>query len=335
MKRRVAISQGLLQHFYMGIRFSFDLGTNSIGWAVWRTGVDPRGIFGVDAPLEILRAGVRIFKDGRNPKSKASLASERRAARLARRTRDRFKLRREDLLKALAKHGLFPEAGEERLALAKLDPYELRARAVNEALATFEIGRALFHLHQRRGFKSQRKGVAQDEELGKIAAGTERLKIALAALGCSTLGEFLWQRRGERKSTRIRLDGAGNQALYEFYPTREIVQDEFQAIWSTQAAYHPAALTEVAKAEIEAILFRQRPIKPPPVGKCSFTDELRAPKALPSVAAREIYERLNHLRIGYDDGIRRPLSVAERDLLATELLRSAKLTFPGLASSSG
>ena len=41
----------------MGIRFSFDVGTNSIGGAVWKTGPDPEGRFGADAPRELLWAG--------------------------------------------------------------------------------------------------------------------------------------------------------------------------------------------------------------------------------------------------------------------------------------
>ena len=95
----------------MGIRFAFDLGTNSLGFAIWRTGPDPSGVFGDDAPLELLWSGVRLFKDGRNPKDQQSLATMRRIPKQARKRRDRFVLRRADLMAALVAAGLMPSDG--------------------------------------------------------------------------------------------------------------------------------------------------------------------------------------------------------------------------------
>ena len=61
----------------MDMRFAFDIGTNSIGSAVWRIGPDPAGVYGDNAPLELLWAGVRTFTNGRQPASpgKAALAN--------------------------------------------------------------------------------------------------------------------------------------------------------------------------------------------------------------------------------------------------------------------
>jgi len=141
----------------MGTRFAFDLGTNSLGFAVWRTGLDPNGVFGEHAPRELLWSGVRLFKDGRNPKDQQSLATMRRIPKQARKRRDRFVLRRADLIAALIEAGLMPSDTSERKALEALDPYALRAAALDRALKPHEIGRAIFHLNQRRGFKSNRK----------------------------------------------------------------------------------------------------------------------------------------------------------------------------------
>lgn len=324
----------------MGTRFAFDLGTNSIGWAVWRTGPDPAGIFGPDAPLELLGAGVRLFKDGRNPKDGQSLAAMRRVPKQARKRRDRFLLRRKELAQALVAVGLFPADAAERRALETLDPYQLRARALDRALAPHEIGRAIFHLNQRRGFKSNRKTDKADKDKGKIAEGKERLRARLAETNSRTLGEYLWSRhRGEthdparprspgRQPTRIRLDGEGAKALYEFYPAREMVRDEFDLIWKAQAAFHPDLLTAEAHEAIGGILFRQRLLKKPKVGRCTFEpEEERQPKALPSVQAREIYERLNHLRLSTGLNAERRLRPEERDALASHLLNEDKLTF--------
>lgn len=324
----------------MGIRYSFDIGTNSIGWAVWRTGADPRDVFGPDAPLELLGAGVRLFKDGRNPKDGQSLAAMRRVPKQARKRRDRFVLRRADLIAALVDAGLMPAKEEERKALAMLDPYQLRARGLDEKLTPHEFGRVLFHLHQRRGFKSNRKTdrKGDDKDKGKIADANARLDETLKAMNCRTFGEYLWMRhRGAghdpqrprdpgRQPTRIRLEGQGARALYEFYPTRDMLKGEFRELWKRQAEYHPDLLTPATKERIGTILFRQRDLKPPKIGKCTFeyaAGELRLPKALPSVQAREIYERLGHLRLSSGAGAERPLQPAERDQLATALLHSS------------
>jgi len=131
-------------------RLGVDLGANSLGWAAIL--LNEAG-----EPAGFLAAGSRIFSDGRDPKSGASLAVDRRDARSMSRRRDRFKQRREALIKYLVRDGIFPADKAERKALAVLDPIELRARALDEALPLAHLGRALFHLNQRRGFKSNRK----------------------------------------------------------------------------------------------------------------------------------------------------------------------------------
>jgi CRISPR-associated endonuclease Csn1 len=324
----------------MGVRFAFDLGTNSLGFAVWRTGPDPAGIFGQDAPLELLWSGVRLFKDGRNPKDQQSLATMRRIPKQARKRRDRFVLRRADLMDVLRGAGLMPADEAERKALEAVDPYALRAAALDRALAPYEIGRAIFHLNQRRGFKSNRKTDKADKDKGKIAVASAKLQDALRELDCRTLGEFLWLRhRGQtrdprrvrdpgRQPTRIRLEGAGAKALYEFYPTRQMVRDEFEAIWRTQATHNPELLTSERHDAVAKVLFRQRDLKAPKIGKCTFVPgEERLPKALPSVEAREIYERLAHLRIWDGGRGERGLTAPERDALASVLLSEGKMTY--------
>ena len=108
-------------------------------------------------PHGIVATGSRIFSDGRDDKSKTTLKADRRDARSARRRRDRFKQRQTFLLDILTKADLFPSDKQEREALRKLDPLKLRASALTEKLERHHIGRALFHLNQRRGFKSNRK----------------------------------------------------------------------------------------------------------------------------------------------------------------------------------
>ena len=148
-----------------------DIGTNSIGWA----------LYDGDSIRDI---GVRIFSDGRDPKSGASLAVDRRDARAMRR---RYLGRREALLRELVKCGLMPKDKATAKLLEAEDPYMLRVRALDHALTPHELGRALFHLNQRRGFKSNRKadrtsGVGED---GKIASGTKALDEAMRQIDSS------------------------------------------------------------------------------------------------------------------------------------------------------
>ena len=155
-------------------RFAFDLGTNSLGWAVYRLDASLR-------PCELVDCGVRLFSDGRNPKDGQSLAAMRRVPRSARRRRDRFVQRRDLLMTLLIRHGLMPDDQGARKALEKLDPYDVRSRALDERIDLHHLGRALFHLNQRRGFQSNRiaDASADDKEKGKIATGADQLRNKL------------------------------------------------------------------------------------------------------------------------------------------------------------
>ena len=152
----------------MKYRLGLDIGTNSLGWCVLE-------LNGEKEPINIVASGVRIFSDGREKKSKATLKASRREARSARRRRDRFIQRRTFLLDELTKHGLFPESINERLTLQKLNPLELRATALMEELPLYYFGRALLHLNQRRGFKSNRKDTSEDKLSGKISRSARKL----------------------------------------------------------------------------------------------------------------------------------------------------------------
>ena len=75
-------------------RLGLDLGTNSVGWAA--LALDQN-----NEPLKIIDSGVRIFSDGREPKTGEPLAIARRIARGMRRRRDRFLSRKKTLMNYL------------------------------------------------------------------------------------------------------------------------------------------------------------------------------------------------------------------------------------------
>jgi CRISPR-associated endonuclease Csn1 len=305
-------------------RLGIDFGSNSLGWCLYLVESDGR-------PVAILALGVRIFSDGRNPTSKDSLAVERRSARAMRRRRDRYLQRRSFLLAALVAHGLMPANESEAKLLAERDPYDLRVRALSEALHPHEIGRALFHLNQRRGFKSNRKTDRRNsnKDDGKIRQAEIELDRAMLEVGVGiTLGQFL--QRLATKRVRMKADGTG----YEFYPQRRHYEYEFNRIWQEQSKRHPAVLTEAAHAHIHKIIFHQRDLKKQTVGKCTFLDEPRLPKAHPLFQERRLYEEVNQLRVR-ENGKERPLTIDERNLVVLALKQpkrqDAKVAFTAIA----
>mgnify|MGYP001081611619 CR=1 FL=1 len=325
------------------MRLGIDIGTNSIGWWLYIT--DGDRIAGV------VDGGVRIFSDGRDPKSGASRAVGRRTARAMRRRRDRYLRRRAALMKRLAEAGLMPTDPGKAKELEALDPYQLRAEGLDRALPLPHLGRALFHINQRRGFRSNRKTDRGDNESGKIRDATARLDQAMMATGARTYGEFLHLRRSaapdprQTPSVRTRLtiahrgDSEKDEAGYDFYPGRRHLMEEFARLWAAQATHRPDILSEELRAAVHEIIFHQRPLKEPQVGRCLFIDEPRLPKAHPLTQQRTLYETINNLRITGDGRRRRPLTREQRDQIVhlldnkkpTKSLSSMTMTLKALA----
>ncbi|PYC47773.1 type II CRISPR RNA-guided endonuclease Cas9 [Litorivita pollutaquae] len=315
------------------MRLGLDVGTNSIGW--WLYASENNTI------TDVIDGGVRIFSDGRDPKSKKSLAVDRRAARAQRRRRDRYLRRKAALMKHMATAGLMPSDPTEAKALEVLDPYRLRSEGLDRELPIAHFGRALFHLNQRRGFKSNRKTDRGDNENGKIKDATKRLDEEMAIKQARTYGEFLHMRRSEKcekpaSEPALNMDGTRNddrrtkpvrtrlsvarrdnaekaEAGYDFYPDRRHLSDEFEQLWAAQAQFAPEVLTDDLRDEIAMIIFHQRPLKTPEVGLCLFTNERRIASAHPLNQRRILVETINGLRIAARGEAARGLTREERD----------------------
>ncbi|MEE9271766.1 MAG: type II CRISPR RNA-guided endonuclease Cas9 [Robiginitomaculum sp.] len=323
-------------------RLGLDLGSNSLGWAVIRVTKADDGWL----PNGVEAAGVRIFSDGRNAKSKASNAAERREPRSARRNRDRYKNRRKRLFNELVQFGLMPEGKPTQKELEKIDPWILRAQGLNQEIDIHQLGRALFHLHQRRGFKSNRKTDKGDSDSGKVAEATKLTLTRMQEKNARTLGELFGKPRldalefnktapkGNRKPqplARVRTHGEGAKWGYDYYPTRALIEHEFDELWKSQSKYHSGVLTDKAKTALKETLLFQWPLKPQPVGKCTLLpEEPRAAKALPSSQLVRIYQEVNNLRVGHTGRIDRPLEIEERDIVVEKLKTTGKPTFPTL-----
>jgi CRISPR-associated endonuclease Csn1 len=292
-----------------------DLGANSVGWAaLLHEHGESVGI--LDLGVRIFAAGVTGLEAGRDE----SHAAARRVARLQRRQTDRRRRRIHKIYGILADYGLLPAKAtpaDRAKALSALDnelsarygahdnlPYVLRARALGEALSPFELGRALFHLAQRRGFLSNRKSTKEpDDEKGKVKSGITILAHAIAESGSRTLGEHL--SRLDPHEARIR----GR------YTSRQMYLDEFDKIWESQAANHPELLNPERKRELLQAMFHQRPLRDQSdlIGDCELEEgEKRAPAWHPLAQRFRLLQEVNHLRLIDPAGVSRALSAEER-----------------------
>ncbi len=343
-----------MKNMHKNYRIGLDVGTNSLGWSLLL--LDENG-----EPSKIEAAGSRIFTEGRDEKSQATLASTRRTARSARRRRDRFKQRQKFLLDVLTKYGLFPQDEATKSDLQKKNPLALRGRALQEKLTPYEIGRALFHLNQRRGFQSNRKDRSEEATSGKISESSRRLleemglieapmsredykklsrddkKLArqqaasdrrnalekLAARKNLTYGGFLYARQLREQPTRARPGAGDDGKLYDVYPTRELYKDEFKKIWAAQQSHHGDLMTAAARDRIDHVIFTQRPLKPQKVGMCAYMDdEERMFRAMPSFQRYRIFQEVNNLEWHTSDGKFKLLNYPDaRDAIIALLMR--------------
>lgn len=149
-----------------------DLGTNSIGWAIVENDSNN---------FSLIDKGVRIFSEGVKTEKgiESSKAAERTGYRSARKIKFRRKLRKYETLKVLSEKNMCPLSVEEVIEWRKsgfkkyplnpefiswlrtdddknINPYYFRDKASKKKATLLELGRALYHIAQRRGFLSNR-----------------------------------------------------------------------------------------------------------------------------------------------------------------------------------
>jgi CRISPR-associated endonuclease Csn1 len=330
-----------------------DIGVASIGWAL--VDVDGRG-----RPCGIRWAGVHLFEagvDGGKSSPEAAMmkgreqskAKPRRDARAMRRQIWRRARRKKKVLGALIRHGLLPE-GDIRTPAAidayvkaldvelrrKWEPtdtshedrqrlmYRLRAAAASGAVEPHELGRALYHLAQRRGFLSNRKSPDRsDEDRSAMKEAIGELAQKIAAHETPTLGAYLCSVDPDDHRLRGR------------WTRRQMYLDEFDCIWSVQAAAH--GLSDAAREEIHSAIFHQRPLKDQShlIGRCSLTGRPRCPIGLRIAQRFRILQQVNHLRVVLDDYTERPLSGEERSRLIEALEHEGDLTMTKAKRAAG
>ncbi|NQW25809.1 MAG: type II CRISPR RNA-guided endonuclease Cas9, partial [Cryomorphaceae bacterium] len=172
-----------------------DLGTTSIGWSYIKLSANKP---------EFTKAGVRIIPltvDERaafNSGNAISTNADRRMKRGARKTLDRYQLRREKLIHYFLKAGWIKDPG----ILQKLDSWkiwELRSASAEGKISLEDLCAVLLHLNTKRGFKSNRKTDSVEESASEFIEGISENDRMVLELGY-TIGQLYWKQHAESRA---------------------------------------------------------------------------------------------------------------------------------------
>lgn len=328
---------GNLNNYVLGL----DLGPASVGWAVVELNEQYK-------PIRLVRCGVRRFDAGvAGGSEKISSGRDkpkalaRRTARSLRRSTWRKRRRMRSLYLILAKNQLLPETKDcneaRHNALHSLDAelrssnlgsnshvdqqiltYLLRSKGLDEKLTPHEMGRAIYHLAQRRGYRSNRKTEASEEDRGDVATGISELADAIRKSNSRTVGEYFSTLNPEEERIRGR------------WTAREMFIDEFYQIWNKQSEFQPKLYTDELKEKVFATIFEQRPLKSQKhlIGKCDLQPtKRRALLATICVQRFRYLQKINDLEIIAPDGGVSKLSDRQRTQLIEQLETEGDITW--------
>lgn len=206
-----------------------DLGVSSIGWALVNEAESE------NEKSSIVKLGVRVnpltvdeqtnFEKGKSITTNA----ERTLKRGMRRSLQRYKLRRDELIRILKEHDIINDNTilYENGNRTTFETYRLRAKAATEEISLEELARVLIMINKKRGYKSMRKSKGEDE--GNLVDGMEVAK-KLYDEGL-TPGQY-----------SLALVEQGKKYLPEYYQSD--LQNELQRIWDTQKPFYPEVLTD-------------------------------------------------------------------------------------------
>lgn len=233
-----------------------DLGTNSIGWALIE--IDENG-----KPIKIISLGSRIIpisSDDRDQFTKGQTISknqDRTLARTQRKGYDRKQLRKSNdfkysLKRLLEKYDIYPTT--ELIKLPMLDLWKLRNDAASEPITAEQLGRILYMLNQKRGYKSARSEANQDKKDTEYVAEIKGRYSQLKANN-QTIGQYFYNelKAANENSSYFRIKE-------RVYP-REAYEEEFDTIINTQKNTHPFLNENVINELRNEIIYYQRKLK--------------------------------------------------------------------------
>lgn len=315
-----------------------DTGTNSLGWAIVDKTAGDYNL--LDKGVNIFQEGVKIDKGIES--SKAAERTEHRATRVR---YYRIKLRKIRLLRILSDNHLCPPLSQEELSTWRLKkvypknelfmqwqrtdddtektPYAYRHKCLHERLDLSDItdryilGRAFYHIIQRRGFLSNRKDQSGDDS-GKVKEGISTLTQEMNEAGYEYLGDYFYA-----------LYNKGEKIRKHYTARNEHFLSEFKAICEKQDLEKELG-SEVVR-NIEKVIFDQRPLKSQKgqVGKCVFEkNKTKCPSSHPMYEEFRMLTFINNIKIKTpNDDVLRSLNTEEREKIMPLFFRKSKKQF--------
>ena len=315
-----------------------DTGTNSLGWAIVEKQADEYHL--LDKGVNIFQEGVKIEKG-----IESSKAAERTAHKAARVRNYRIKLRKIRLLRILSDAHLCPPLSKVELSAWRLKkeypknelfmqwqstddesektPYAYRHKCLHDCLDfssvtdRYILGRAFYHMIQRRGFLSNRKDQSADDT-GKVKESISNLTQEMHDAGYEYLGDYFYS-----------LYNKGEKIRNHYTARNEHYLAEFKAICEKQDLDKNLG-PEVVR-QIEKAIFDQRPLKSQKgqVGKCVFEkNKTKCPSSHPMYEEFRMLSFINNIKIQTpNDDVLRPLSPEERALIMPLFFRKSKKLF--------
>ena len=329
-----------------------DLGVGSIGWSLIT--LDEGG-----HPAEILGMGSRIVpltSDDMQEFQKGKAITknkDRTMKRSARRGLDRYQQRRAKLSRLLSEFGLgFPRP---LMSLSPLALWGLRADAATEGkvISLAELGRVLYHLNQKRGYRHSKSDESSKQDTEYVAA--VKTRYAELKNESLTIGQYMYRylsASAERGADALLC--VHYRVKDQVYP-REAYMEEFDRIMAVQQKAYPEVLTSVVLQKLRDCIFFQRPLKSCKhlVSYCEFERKTRevqipvvgadgttsyktkivdigpkvAPVSSPLAEVCRLWESINNIRIYYPDGAVYPLSLEHKQAFFNKLQESESFKF--------
>lgn len=315
-----------------------DTGTNSLGWAIVEKQADEYHL--LDKGVNIFQEGVKIEKG-----IESSKAAERTAHKAARVRNYRIKLRKIRLLRILSDAHLCPPLSKVELSAWRLKkeypknelfmqwqstddesektPYAYRHKCLHDCLDfssitdRYILGRAFYHMIQRRGFLSNRKDQSADDT-GKVKESISNLTQEMHDAGYEYLGDYFYS-----------LYNKGEKIRNHYTARNEHYLAEFKAICEKQDLDKNLG-PEIVR-QIEKAIFDQRPLKSQKgqVGKCVFEkNKTKCPSSHPMYEEFRMLSFINNIKIQTpNDSALRPLSAEEREIIMPLFFRKSKKQF--------
>lgn len=204
-----------------------DLGTASIGWALVNEAEN------TEEKSSIVKLGVRVVpltSDEKNNFEKGesiTTNADRRLKKSMRRNNQRYKLRRDMLIKCLKENGILTDETilNEQGNFTTFQTYRNRAKAVEEEISLDDFVRVLLMINKKRGYKSSRKTNSEEDSL----------------IDGMAIAKELYEKNITPSEYVLNMLRNGKKYVPTFY--RSDLENELNRIWEVQKQYHNEILT--------------------------------------------------------------------------------------------